>query len=149
MVSIESAKDKVAPERGGQRVAAALARTGIVDVVIERAAPHRFIRTFLNREGQPVATGIDELNSAVVPGAPRHAINVPHCGPVVVARADTTSIDREYFEKNTDSAEYERDALPVELNQARLPAGFRPTSGRARVFQLAPGFRIRELWIGE
>jgi hypothetical protein len=130
---------------GGNELPRHLRGLGIVEVVIERAAPHRFIRTLLNREGQPVATGIDELNSAIVPGAPRHAINVSHRGPVVVDRADTTSVDREYFEKNPDSTEYERDALPVEL--ASSPG--RPRSGRVLVRQIVPGFRIRELRIRE
>jgi hypothetical protein len=133
----------------GRELPRHLVGLGIAEVVVERAAPDRFIRTFFDHAGRPVATGIDELKNEVVPGAPRHTINVPHRGPLVVDRADTTSADREYFEKNPDSAEYERDALPVELNQARLPSGYRSTSGQVRVLQLAPGFRIRQLWTGQ
>jgi hypothetical protein len=70
-------------------------------------------------------------------------------GAVIVDRADVTSPDREYFEKNHDSTEYERGALPVELAQVESFSGFRPRSGRVRVRQLAPGVRIRELWTGE
>jgi hypothetical protein len=118
---------------------------GIAEVVVERAGPNRFIRTFFDHAGRPVAAGIDELKDEVVPGAPEHTVSVIPGGPVVVDRADVTSADREYFEQNPDSAEYERNVLPVELDQARSSPGFRPRSGRLRVRQLAPGIRVREL----
>jgi hypothetical protein len=118
---------------------------GIAEVVIERAGPNRFTRTFFDHAGLPVAAGIDELKDEVVPGAPAHTVNVLSGGQVVVDRADATSVDREYFEQNPDSAEYERNALPVELDQAQSSLGFRPRSGRVRVRQLAPGVRVREL----
>jgi hypothetical protein len=124
-----------------------LRRIGITEVVIERAAPCRFVRTFFDHAGRTVATGIDELNKEVVPSAPRHTINVPQYGPVSVDRADSTSADREYFEKNPDIGEYERDALPVELAQVEFSSGLRPLRGRVQVRQLAPEVRIRELWI--
>jgi hypothetical protein len=134
----------------GQELARNLRGLGITEVVIERACPDRFIRTFYDYAGRPVAAGIDFLNERVVPNAPNHTISQIPSGEVIVDRADVTSPDREYFEQNPDSAEYERDALPVELNQALSPPGFKPRNGRVRVQQLTPGFRIRELlWIAE
>jgi hypothetical protein len=122
-----------------------LRRLGITDVIIERAGPAHFVRTFLDANGRTVASGIDEYKDQVVPGAPGHTITVTP-GPLVnVDRADVTSADREYFERNPNHDEYERDALPVELDQARSSRGFRPPSGRIRVRQLAPGVRVREL----
>jgi hypothetical protein len=121
---------------------------GITEVVIERAGPARFVRTFFNNAGRPVFASIDLLKNTVVRGAPDHTI-VLSDRTISVDRADVTAADREYFERNPDCAEYERDALPVELEEARSPSGFGPRSGRVRVVQLAPGFRIRELWTGE
>jgi hypothetical protein len=95
-----------------------------------------------------VAGGIDYLNDKVVPGAPDHTISVMSGGEVIVDRADVTSPDREYFEQNPDSTEYERVALAVELDQTRSRSGVKPKSGRVRVRQLAH-YRIRELWTDE
>jgi hypothetical protein len=122
---------------------------GITAVAIERAGPDRFVRTFFDHAGNPIAAGVDYLNDKVVPSAPGYTINVVPGGEVVVDRADVTSPDREYFEKNHESAEYERGALPVELAQVESSSGSRPRSGRVRVRQLAPGVRIRELWISQ
>jgi hypothetical protein len=44
-------------------------------------------------------------------------------GRAVVDRADLTSADREHSEQNASSVEYERDALPVELDQAGSSLG--------------------------
>jgi hypothetical protein len=92
-----------------------------------------------------MASGIDEFKDEVVPGAPGHTIGVIPGGQAVVDRADVTSADREHFEQNPDSSEYERDALPVELDQVQCSPEFRPRSGRVRVRQLAKGVRVREL----
>jgi hypothetical protein len=122
-----------------------LRRLGIAEVVIERAGPAHFVRTFLNANGRTVASGFDQYMDQVVPGAPGHTITVSP-GPLAnVDRADVTSADREYFERNPKSTEYERDALPVELEQSRSSLGVRPRRGRVRVRQLAPGVRVREL----
>ena len=118
---------------------------GIAEVVIERAGPARLVRTFFSRDGRAVAGGIDELKDEAVPGAPAHTINVIPGGQVIVDRADVTSADREYFKQHPDSIEYERDALPVELEQAQPSLGFTARSERVRVRQLAPGVRVREL----
>ena len=67
-------------------------------------------------------------------------------GQTVVDRADVTSVDREYFEQNPDSDEYERDALPVELDQARSYSGQEWTGARAAV---RPGFSNSGIWIAE
>jgi hypothetical protein len=56
-----------------------------------------------------------------------------------------TSADREYFQQNPDSSEYERDTLPIELDQARCFPELRPQRGRVRVRQIAKGVRVREL----
>jgi hypothetical protein len=42
---------------------------------------------------------------------------VSHRGPVVVDRADTTSVDREYFEKNPDSTEYEGKPVAAGIDE--------------------------------
>jgi hypothetical protein len=117
-------------------------RLGIAEVVIERAGPDRFVRTFFDHAGRLVLGSMDLLKNTVVSGAPDHTITLSDRG-VSVDRADVTSADREYFERNPESTEYERDALPVELEQARL--GFTPRVGRVLVRQLAPGVRVREL----
>ena len=129
----------------GQELPRQLRGLGIEEVVIERAGPACFVRTFFSRHGRAVASGIDELDNEVVPGAPGHTIGVIPGGQAAVDRADVTSADREYFQQNPDSSEYERDALPVELDQARCSLEFRPQRGRVRVRQLAKGVRVREL----
>ena len=87
----------------------------------------------------------DELEDEAVPGAPGHTISVIPGGQAVVDRADVTSADREYFEQNPDSDEYEREALPIELDQAGSSPKFGPRSGRVRVRRLAKGLRVRQL----
>jgi hypothetical protein len=143
------AKTRLHRKVTGQELPRHLRGLGIAEVVIERAGPERFIRTFFDHSSRPVAAGIDDLTDKVVPGAPEHTTNVIPGGPVVVDRADVTSADREYFEQNPDSTEYERDALPIELEQARFSLGMRTRSGRVCVRQLAPGVRVRELWTSE
>jgi len=66
-------------------------------------------------------------------------------GRAVDDRADLTSADREHSEQNPSSVEYERDALPVELDQAGSSLGLRSRSEQLRVRQLTPGVRVREL----
>ena len=129
----------------GQELPRHLRGLGIEEVVIERAGPACFVRTFFSRYGRAVASGIEELDNEVVPGAPGHTIGIIPGGQVVVDRADVASADREYFQQNPDSSEYERDALPVELDQARCSLEFRPQRGRVRVRQLAKGVRVRGL----
>ena len=139
------AKTRLRRKVTGRELLRHLRGLGIAEVVIERAGPAHFVRTFLNANGRTVASGFDQYQDQVVPGAPGHTINVIPSGQVVVDRADVTSADREYFEQNTDKDEYERDALRIELDQARSPPGSRPRSGRVRVQQLGPGVRVREL----
>jgi hypothetical protein len=130
----------------GRELPRSLRRLGIAEVVIERAGPAHFVRTFLNANGRTVASGFDQYMDQIVPGAPGHTITFSP-GPLAnVDRADVTSADREYFEWNPESTEYERDALPVELEQAQVTLGYKPPrSGWVRVQQLAPGVRVREL----
>lgn len=119
---------------------------GIVAVVIELASPTHFIRTFMDREGRPVAGGIDEFDAPVVPGAPSHPIWFTPGGRPAIDRADTTDCDRGYFEKNPDAVEYVRDAQPAELQAAQEQTPHeRLLRGRVRVRQLAPNVRMREL----
>jgi hypothetical protein len=142
---LNPAKTRLRRKVTGQELPRHLRGLGIAEVVVERAAPKRFIRTFFDHSGRPVVAGIDDFKDKVVPGAPEHTINVIPDGLVVVDRADVTAADREYFEQNPDSTEYERDALPVELEQSRSSLGVQPRSGRVRVRQLAPSVRVREL----
>ena len=129
----------------GQELPRQLRRLGIEEVVIERAGPACFVRTFFSRDGRAVASGLDEFKDEVVPGAPGHTIGVIPGGQAVVDRADVTAADREYFEQNPDSDEYEREALPIELDQAGSSPEFGPRSGRVRVRRLAKGLRVRQL----
>jgi hypothetical protein len=138
-------KTRLRRNEAGNELPRDLRGLGIVEVLIERAGSKRFIRTFFDHTGRPVAAALDHFKHTVVQGAPEHTIHGIPGGPVAVDRADTTSIDREYFEQNPDSNEYERDALPIELEQAQASLGFRPRSGRVRVTQLVPGFRVTEL----
>jgi hypothetical protein len=139
------AKTRLRRKVTGQELPRHLRRLGIVEVVIERAGPAKFVRTFFARDGWALASGIDELEDEAVPGAPGHTISVIPGGQAVVDRADVTSADREYFEQNPDSDEYEREALPIELDQAGSSPKFGPRSGRVRVRRLAKGLRVRQL----
>jgi hypothetical protein len=103
------------------------------------------VRTFLDANGRTVASGFDQYKDQVVPNVLGHTITVTPGSSAIVDRADTTAMDREYFRHHPDHSAYERDALPVELEQARFSPDFRPKSGRVRVRQLAPGVRVREL----
>jgi hypothetical protein len=174
---------------------------GIAEVVIERAGPDRFVRTFFDHAGRAVLGSMDLLKDTAVPGAWDHTIRLSDravsvdranragmdpkedsnkngavCRPPqtplrpdlskwqpapgdpgiipggirdralrAVLESHVTSADREYFERNPESTEYERDALPVELEQAWSSLGFTPRGGRVLVRQLAPGVRVREL----
>jgi hypothetical protein len=89
--------------------------------------------------------GVDMLKHKVVPGAPEHTIVLMPGDRAVVDRADLMSADREHSEQNPSSVEYERDALPVELDQAGSSLGFKPRSERLHVRQLTPSVRAREL----
>jgi hypothetical protein len=117
---------------------------GIAEVVIERAGPDRLVRTFFDQAGRAALGSMDLLKDTVVPGAQDHTIILSDRA-VSVDRANVTSADREYFERNPESTEYERDALPSELEQAQSSLGFTPRGGRVLVRQLAPGVRVREL----
>jgi hypothetical protein len=139
------AKTRLRRKVTGQELPPHLRGRGIVKVEIERAGPDRFVRTFFDHSGCPVAGGFDQYHDEVVPNAPGHTITAIAGGPAVVDRADVTLADREYFERNPESTEYERDALPVELEQAQVRLGYKPRSGWVRVRQLAPGVRVRDL----
>jgi hypothetical protein len=128
----------------GRELPRRLRRLGIAEVVIERAGQDRFIRTFFDHAGRPMAAGTDDFKNKVMPGAPEHTIVLTPGGPAVVDSADATRVDREYFEQNPNSVEYERDVLPVELDEARSSLGFRPWSGRVRVRQLVPCVRRKQ-----
>jgi hypothetical protein len=129
----------------GDELPRGLRGLGIVEVVIERAGPQQFARTFFDHAGRAVASGIESMKDAIVPDAPGHTIVITPGGQADVDRADVASIDREYFEQNPRSTEYERDASAVELEQARSSSGYRLLSARIRVVQIAPGVRVREL----
>jgi hypothetical protein len=139
------AKTRLRRKVTGQELPRNLRGLGIAEVVIERAGPAHFVRTFLNANGRTVASGFDLYKDQVVPGAPDHTINLNPWGLAVVDRVNATSADREYSRQNPDILEYERDALPVELDEVQSSLGFRPRSGRVRVLQLAPGIQVREL----
>ena len=72
------AKTRLRRKVTGQELPRHLRRLGIVEVVIERAGPAKFVRTFFARDGWALASGIDELEDEAVPGAPGSS---PKFGP--------------------------------------------------------------------
>jgi hypothetical protein len=73
---------------------------GIAEVVIERAGPDRFVRTFFDDAGRPVFASMDLLKNTVVSGAPDHTITLSDRA-VSVDGANRAGIDpKEDFNKS-------------------------------------------------
>src|SRR5258708_7849235 len=65
---------------------ASLRDLDIAEVVIERAGPRHFIRTFLDPRGRPVASGGDIYHTPVVPEAPEGTISMSQRGECFVGK---------------------------------------------------------------
>jgi hypothetical protein len=74
-----------------------LRKLGIAEVLIERASPSTFVRTWLDVNGRPILSGADFYNEEIVPGAVARAISIRQDGLCISDNADISAIDREWF----------------------------------------------------
>ena len=51
-----------------------LRKMGVAEVLIERASPSSFVRTFFDEQGRPVAAGFAPYDEEIVPGATARVI---------------------------------------------------------------------------
>jgi hypothetical protein len=100
----------------GAELPRAMRGHGIRTVVIERAGPSEFLRTFYDTQGRQVFAGFDNYYEQIGPPGPSYPIGIKHddCGAIqemIVNREDVALADREWFEQHPGEPEW--DALPA------------------------------------
>jgi hypothetical protein len=121
---------------------------GITEVVIERAGPAKFVRTFFNAQGRPVFGGYDLYDHQIVSSAPDHPITVRHDGKTVqevfVNRTDVALIDREWLKQHPGESEFKRLSTEDEIGPNLAPGtDIARFVAVTTVRQLVPGVRER------
>jgi hypothetical protein len=124
-----------------------LRKFDIASVLIERAGPAHFVRTWFNSRGRPVVSGFDEYDDPVVPDAPDRTMSFLPQGNSVrcVVDAGTAGGDREWFEQHPDKTVRVRPMTAEEAVEVETPPGFVVTEGTATVTKIADGRRSRQL----
>jgi hypothetical protein len=122
-----------------------LRNMGITEVLIERAGPSQFVRTWLDKRGRPVASSFDSYDEEIVPGATPGAISIRQDGFCFVDNAGVSAIDREWFRMHPGEQLYTRPMLPAEIVTVSTPAGTRCRGGTVRVTRLDDTRRCREI----
>jgi hypothetical protein len=121
---------------------------GITEVVIERAGPAKFVRTFFNAQGRPVFGGYDLYDHQIVSSAPDHPITIRHDGKTVqeifVNRTDVALSDRERLKQQPGESEFKRLSTEDEIRPNLAPStDITRFVGVTTVRELAPGVRER------
>jgi hypothetical protein len=132
----------------GQELPRHLRRLGIVEVVIERAGPATFVRTFLDGQGRPVLSGYDVYDHQIVPSAPTYPITIRHNAKavqkVLVNRTDVAMTDGEWFKQHPGESEFKRLSTEDEMRHDLAPGSdITRFAGVTTVRQVAPGVRER------
>jgi hypothetical protein len=127
---------------------------GIKSVIIERAGPSTFIRTFLDAQGQPIFSGIDMYEDQVVPSAPSHPVSIKPSDDgktvsgISVNRDAALALDLHHFESTPNGTQYQRPASRLEVREALHPppnANIADWGGTVTVSQVAPGVCTRSV----
>ncbi len=124
---------------------ASLRDLDIAEVVIERAGPRHFIRTFLDPRGRPVASGGDIYHTPVVPEAPEGTISMSQRGECFVGKTGYSAADREYFARHPDGTSYTRPITPEEMTLVATPPGYECIGGTVLVTKVTETFRTRKV----
>ncbi len=124
---------------------ASLRALGIAEVLIERVDARRFVRTWLDHQGRPVASGMDMYHAPVVPDAPDGSISLQRQGEGVRCLVDkgTAADDRAWFEQHPGETVRVRSMTAEEMVSAKTPPGFVVTGGEVTVTKIADGVRTR------
>jgi hypothetical protein len=117
----------------------------IAEVRIERAGPRHFTRTFFDRHGQPVASGMDMYDEPVVPDVPERTISVSQRGECVVNKTSFSAADRDWFEQHPGEASYTRPITPEERLLVETPPGYECIGGAVVVTKIDATHRTREV----
>jgi hypothetical protein len=118
---------------------------GVAEVLIERASPHSFVRTFFDKQGRTVANSFDSYNEEIVPGATARTISVRQDGVCFIDYADVSAIDREWFRAHPGEQSYTRPMLPSEIVTVITPPGTQCCGGMVRVTQRDDLLRLCEV----
>jgi hypothetical protein len=132
----------------GQELPRHLRRLGIAEVVIERAGPATFVRTFFDNQGRPVLSGYDVYDHQIVPSAPTYPITIRHNAKAVqevfVNRTDIAMTDREWFKHHPGESEFKRLSTEDEMRPNLAPGtDITRFGGVTTVREVAPGVRQR------
>jgi len=122
-----------------------LRKMGVAEVLIERASPYSFVRTFFGKQGRPVANGFDSYDEEIVPGATARAISIRQDGVCFAGNADVSAIDREWFRAHPGEQSYTRPMLPSEIVTVSTPPGTQCCGGMVRVTRWDELLRCREV----
>jgi hypothetical protein len=122
-----------------------LRKRGVAEVLIERASPSTFVRTWLDVNGRTIGSGADFYNEEIVPGAVARAISVRQDGLCMADHADIGAIDREWFRAHPGEQSYTRPMLPSEIVTVSTPPGTQCCGGMVRVTRWDELLRCREV----
>jgi hypothetical protein len=141
-------KTRLRRKVGSRELPRHLRGLGITEVVIERAGPAKFVRTFFNAQGRPVFGGYDLYDHQIVSSAPDHPITIRHDGKTVqeifVNRTDVALSDRERLKQHPGESEFKRLSTEDEIRPNLAPGtDITRFVGVTTVRQLAPGVRER------
>jgi hypothetical protein len=125
---------------------------GIRTIVIERAGPATFLRTYFDAQERPVFSGPDLQDDQIGPSGPTYPISFRHDGTamqeMIVNRDDAVLADREWFERHPGNCEFSRPSTDEEIRatvQAWPDADPNEWCGVTTVEQIVPRFRTRRV----
>ena len=134
----------------GAELPRAMRGHGIRTVVIERAGPATFLRTYFDNQEKPLFSGCDFYDDQIGPSGPTYPISIRHDGgaiqEMIVNREDVALADRELFEQHPGEREFTRPSTEEEIRHAAGPyADPNQWCGVTTVKQIGPGFRTRRV----